>query len=154
MRQSKSLIFYTSENSPDSKWMPWELGFFDGNKPGHVAILPLVKTQGASFSGQEYLGLYPPVEEISLTDRTPRLGSSPAPNERRNFRPSPNSSRCCPTLRPTGYHLRTRRQRDDVSFARRELRAKAGRVQLLDPVGAWLSLRRVPLHAARGGVSC
>jgi TIR domain len=74
MRQCKSLIFATSKSSSDSKWMPWELGYFDGFKPGHVAILPLVSTPGAGFVGQEYLGLYPYLEEIQFTDRRPGLG--------------------------------------------------------------------------------
>lgn len=28
MKQSKSLIYLSSDNSSSSKWMPWELGFF------------------------------------------------------------------------------------------------------------------------------
>jgi hypothetical protein len=47
--------------------MPWELGYFDGIKPGHVWILPLVSRSDSEFNGQEYLGLYPPVENLSLT---------------------------------------------------------------------------------------
>lgn len=83
MRHCKSLVFATSESSPDSKWMPWELGFFDGFKPGHVAILPLVKTTGARFAGQEYLGLYPYVEDISFSngDRTLGIFTSTALNQ-------------------------------------------------------------------------
>jgi len=61
MQQSRSLLFATSENSPSSKWMPWELGYFDGIKDKRVAILP-IKTDDNGFSddfkGQEYLGLY------------------------------------------------------------------------------------------------
>lgn len=61
MKQSRSLIFATSENSPSSKWMPWELGYFDGIKNKRVAILP-IKTKDNNFKddykGQEYLGLY------------------------------------------------------------------------------------------------
>src|SRR4051794_31550207 len=30
MRHSRSLIFATSNSSSASKWMPWELGYFDG----------------------------------------------------------------------------------------------------------------------------
>ena len=74
MRHCKSLIFATSNSSPDSKWMPWELGYFDGFRPGHVAILPLVKTTGSGFVGQEYLGLYPSIEDISFTDGDRTLG--------------------------------------------------------------------------------
>jgi hypothetical protein len=62
MKQSKSLIFAATTNSPSSKWMPWELGYFDGAKPGHVSIIPLVDP-GQVFVGQEYLSLYPVVEK-------------------------------------------------------------------------------------------
>lgn len=60
MNSSKCLFFATSENSPNSKWMPWELGYFDGKKE-KVAILPITDTatQSESYQGQEYLGLYP-----------------------------------------------------------------------------------------------
>ena len=66
MRQSKSLIFCTSDNSPDSRWMPWELGYFDGYK-GYVAILPIVD-EGKNFDGQEYLSLYPYIDLAPLGD--------------------------------------------------------------------------------------
>ncbi len=60
MNQSKSLFYATSENTPNSKWMPWELGYFDGLKDKRVAILPIKKNNNFSedFKGQEYLGLY------------------------------------------------------------------------------------------------
>lgn len=66
MRQSESMIFATSESSPKSRWMPWELGYFDGLRQGRIAILPLVASSGATFEGQEYLGLYPLVELLSF----------------------------------------------------------------------------------------
>lgn len=60
MQVSKSLFFASSDQSPNSKWMPWELGLFDGLK-GRVAILPvsLTTSYSDSYSGQEYLSLYP-----------------------------------------------------------------------------------------------
>lgn len=60
MKQSRSLFYATSENTPNSKWMPWELGYFDGLKNKRVAILPIKKDNNFSdeFKGQEYLGLY------------------------------------------------------------------------------------------------
>lgn len=67
MRSSKSLIFLTTKNSVSSRWMPWEIGYFDGLKTGFIGILPIVDYSGASFSGQEYLGLYPLVERLPLT---------------------------------------------------------------------------------------
>ncbi len=66
MRQSLSMLFATSDTSPNSKWMPWELGYFDGLRHGRVAVLPLVEREGQDFVGQEYLGLYPTVEELAL----------------------------------------------------------------------------------------
>lgn len=59
MRQCKSLLYAVSDNSLNSKWMPWELGYFDGIK-NKVAILPITDTAQAtdSYRGQEYLGLY------------------------------------------------------------------------------------------------
>lgn len=64
MRQSKSMVFATSRASVESKWMPWELGYFDGFRPGQIAVLPLVPAAGDSFVGQEYVGLYPRVEQL------------------------------------------------------------------------------------------
>lgn len=61
MRQSSSLIWAATEAASGSKWMPWELGYFDGYKPNQVAILPLVDRATDSFQGQEYLALYPVV---------------------------------------------------------------------------------------------
>uniref|UniRef100_Q31IQ5 TIR domain-containing protein n=1 Tax=Hydrogenovibrio crunogenus (strain DSM 25203 / XCL-2) TaxID=317025 RepID=Q31IQ5_HYDCU len=61
MRQSKSLIYVTSESSSHSKWMPWEAGFFDGIRDRMIAILPITDEEQSEkpFIGQEYLGLYP-----------------------------------------------------------------------------------------------
>lgn len=69
MQQSASMLFATSVSSPNSKWMPWELGYFDGLRQGRIAVLPLVTSEGASFKGQEYLGLYPVVERLKAGER-------------------------------------------------------------------------------------
>lgn len=63
MRQSNSLIWVATEAASESKWMPWELGYFDGYKPKQVAILPLVDNATDVFKGQEYLALYPVVDK-------------------------------------------------------------------------------------------
>ncbi|MCA8830153.1 toll/interleukin-1 receptor domain-containing protein [Hymenobacter pini] len=59
MKSCKSLFYAFSPNSSNSKWMPWELGFFDGLK-GKSAILPVTDNTDYSnkFIGSEYLGLY------------------------------------------------------------------------------------------------
>ncbi len=73
MRSSKSLIFLTTKNSVSSRWMPWELGYFDGLRTGFIGLMPIVDYSGASFSGQEYLGLYPLVERLPLTGGSSRF---------------------------------------------------------------------------------
>lgn len=58
----KCLFYSTTESSADSKWMPWECGYMDGKK-GKSAIFPLTYTGMSTFSGQEYLGVYPYIME-------------------------------------------------------------------------------------------
>jgi len=59
MKSSKSLFFVTTDNADNSKWMPWECGYFDGIKE-KVAIVPIKKSSfNNEYYGQEYLGLYP-----------------------------------------------------------------------------------------------
>jgi hypothetical protein len=74
MRACSSLLYAHSSNSPKSKWMPWELGFFDGFKPGHVWILPLVANSDSDFEDQVYRGLYPPVEKLASLYGRQNLG--------------------------------------------------------------------------------
>lgn len=62
MRSCRSLLYAATDNAPQSKWMPWELGYFDGLRQGLVAILPVVRDGAVAFHGQEYLGLYPHVD--------------------------------------------------------------------------------------------
>lgn len=66
MKQSSKLLYLATNNASSSKWMPWELGYFDGLKSGKVAILPLVDYSFSSFKGQEYLGLYPALDKDGL----------------------------------------------------------------------------------------
>ena len=62
-----SLLYLHTENAPSSKWMPWELGYFDGHN-GKVAILPVIGDGDKDqFNGQEYLGLYPYVDVFMKT---------------------------------------------------------------------------------------
>lgn len=69
MRNCKCLFYVTSENAPQSKWMPWELGLMDGLKD-RVAICPLTREvyNADDYHGQEYLGIYPYISETK-TDK-------------------------------------------------------------------------------------
>jgi hypothetical protein len=66
MRQSNTLLYIYSQYSRKSRWMPWELGFFDGLK-GAVGILPVTRDQEETFKGEEYLSLYPYVDEALVS---------------------------------------------------------------------------------------
>lgn len=61
MRSSNALLYVYSQHSTSSRWMPWELGFFDGLK-GTVGILPVTINSYDQFKREEYLGLYPYVD--------------------------------------------------------------------------------------------
>lgn len=67
MKQSNSLLYLATSNSSESKWMPWELGYFDGHKPERTAILPVLDSANSTFNGQEYLGIYPVVNKSTYT---------------------------------------------------------------------------------------
>lgn len=67
MRQSRSLLYVYSRHSTQSRWMPWELGFFDGVK-GLVGILPVFQYKQDVFKGEEYLGFYPYVDIATISN--------------------------------------------------------------------------------------
>ena len=46
--------------------MPWELGYFDGRRPGRIGILPIVASAQDTFAGVEYLALYPLIQDSRL----------------------------------------------------------------------------------------
>jgi hypothetical protein len=71
MRACSSLVYATSANSSASRWMPWELGFFDGYRGAdRVAICP-IQDGGSAPNGEEYLGLYKTLEKV-LASGLPR----------------------------------------------------------------------------------
>src|SRR6266404_1564772 len=57
MKACVSMIYALSPSASQSRWMPWELGYFDGIHGRQIAIMPIVDSQ-SDFKGQEYLGLY------------------------------------------------------------------------------------------------
>jgi len=81
MKNSRALFYLYSENSTQSRWMPWELGYFDGSN-GAVAILP-IEPDGhhLNFAKEEYLGLYPKVEIQRAGIFVNRTQSKPVPSD-------------------------------------------------------------------------
>ncbi len=70
MRQSDSLVYATSRSASRSRWMPWELGFFDGHKdPERIATCPIETGGTGGFAGEEYLGLYKQLEKLFVNQR-------------------------------------------------------------------------------------
>lgn len=62
MRVCTSMVYALSPNAFGSRWMPWELGYFDGLHKEQIAIMPIVDYQ-SDFKGEEFLGLYPRLEK-------------------------------------------------------------------------------------------
>jgi hypothetical protein len=60
------LLYASSRSSSNSKWMPWELGYFDGRRSGRVGILPIVASAQETFRGVEYLALYALIQYVSI----------------------------------------------------------------------------------------
>ena len=58
MSHCKSLIYAFSENAANSRWMPWELGYFDALKKSRVAVLPISPRTRYSYKGSEFIGVY------------------------------------------------------------------------------------------------
>jgi hypothetical protein len=58
MQKCTALLYLISANSGTSRWMPWELGYFDGFS-GRVFIYPLDQEAADYAKGREYLKIYP-----------------------------------------------------------------------------------------------
>ena len=71
MSHCRSLVYAYSGNAQNSRWMPWELGYFDGLKSSMVAVLPISRDASKSIQGSEYVGLYYAIDidTISNTNR-------------------------------------------------------------------------------------
>ena len=70
LRSSKTLLLAISANSSLSKWVPWELGYVDGNTQ-QCALMPISRDNQTrtSFTRTEYLKLYPYVDKPSALSR-------------------------------------------------------------------------------------
>ena len=60
IRQNDKFILLATESAINSKWCNWELGYGDAHKYfKNIAILPITNNEDNSFSGTEYLQIYP-----------------------------------------------------------------------------------------------
>jgi hypothetical protein len=68
MNHCDSLLYLWSKNAQKSRWMPWELGYFDGHN-GKVAVMPLLPDDGSGYTGFEYVALYPTVDIATVAGK-------------------------------------------------------------------------------------
>jgi hypothetical protein len=73
MTNCRALLYLATDNATRSKWMPWEVGYFDGLGRGTIGILPVLDDPNEGFEGMEFLGLYPAVDARKSTDGLVRL---------------------------------------------------------------------------------
>jgi hypothetical protein len=65
IRENRKFVMLSSQNSLASRWVPWELGFCDGEKQGnHLAVFP-ISGDDAAYTGNEYVQLYPKIQYIN-----------------------------------------------------------------------------------------
>ena len=74
LKVSKSLLLAISTNAALSKWIPWELGYVDGNT-NQCAIFPVSKDQNApsTFHRTKFILLYPYIKRATISNYTPEL---------------------------------------------------------------------------------
>ena len=70
IRKCDKFIVLISENSKDSRWIPWELGIADYAKTTEkIALLPYAKYYASStWTTQEYLGLHRRILNLENSD--------------------------------------------------------------------------------------
>jgi TIR domain len=65
IKQQKKFLVMVTENSKDSRWVPWELGFADSAKGmEHIASFP-VRDGTYDFAQNEYMKIYPKIYFVS-----------------------------------------------------------------------------------------
>lgn len=72
IKKAQRFVVMISEQSSTSGWIPWELGFADGDKGyKNVALLPISgKSVEEAWAKREYLGLYPVIRKTAIQNRT------------------------------------------------------------------------------------
>lgn len=64
IQQQKKFLVLVTENSKDSRWVPWELGYADPVKGmDHIATFPVAEKD--DFAQNEYMKIYPKVQYVS-----------------------------------------------------------------------------------------
>ncbi len=68
IRDNQKFIFLATEGAIASKWCNWELGYGDSQKyMKNIALFP-IKNDNQSYSGSEYMQIYPSIEYVFDND--------------------------------------------------------------------------------------
>lgn len=71
IRATDRFILLATDNAVASKWCNWELGYGDAQKyRDRIAILPMKNTNRYSYTGNEYMQIYPRIVKIETSDIT------------------------------------------------------------------------------------
>jgi len=63
IKECKKFILLATEGAIASKWCNWELGYGDAQKYlDNIAIMPITERRRETFSGSEYLQIYPVIK--------------------------------------------------------------------------------------------
>jgi len=66
IKQQRKFLVLVTENSKDSRWVPWELGYADSTKGmDHIAAFPVA--DNSDFKHNEYLDIYPKIQLVNGT---------------------------------------------------------------------------------------
>src|SRR6266487_6505671 len=66
IQQQKKFLVLVTENSKDSRWVPWELGYADPVKGmDHIASFPVA--EHSDFAQNEYMKIYPKIQYVNNT---------------------------------------------------------------------------------------
>ena len=69
IKENNKFIFLATEGAIASKWCNWELGYGDSLKYiDKIALLP-IRNDGRTYTGSEYMQIYPSIEYMDGTDR-------------------------------------------------------------------------------------
>ena len=77
MNHCRFLLFASSRASASSKWMPWELGYFDGMRRERVGIMPIVSRKVGASPARSTWAFTRPGKSLTLTSADILVGSPP-----------------------------------------------------------------------------
>ncbi len=71
IRNTDRFILLVTDNAVALEWYKWELGYGDAQKyKDQIAILTMKNTWSKSYTGNEYMQIYPHIVRIDLADIT------------------------------------------------------------------------------------